>query len=342
MLWPQELKPLPYDPTGLRVFDSRYGFVHSRNFDDTWFKGSHVHISSIGLRDREYGPKLRNEIRILSLGDSYSFGFGVETSQAYPKLIEARLQTIFPDLTVSVINAGVSGYSTHHSILEFERLHTELQTDFVLATFVAGNDVAENALFYDQLQQKLNSPVGFWGRNSHLVRMLMKVTWPVRFFFDNRDHKHVEYTIELLQALENRIEAAGLDYLIIMIPARHQIRQNDHWAVSTLTKMGFSDFVLRQNQMVKEHFDREGVPYIDMLPVLSEKDRVEPVSFTDDSHTNPLGHRIIADTVLNQILNSFTEIATAKRRTIRTTYFDQAIHAEMHRLTKDDRGTILR
>ena len=111
ILWPQNLKPFPYDPTGLRVYDSRYGFVHTRYFDDIWFKDSHVQINSMGLRDREYGSKLKNEIRILSLGDSTALAL-VEADQAYPKLIEQRLQKSFPDLVVSVVNAGVSGYNT--------------------------------------------------------------------------------------------------------------------------------------------------------------------------------------------------------------------------------------
>jgi lysophospholipase L1-like esterase len=327
-LWPQNLKPFPYDPTGLRIYDSRYGFVHKREFDDLWFKGSRVRINSIGLRDREYGSKLKNEIRILSLGDSYSFGFGVEAAQAYPKLIEQRLQKSFPDLVVSVVNAGVSGYNTHHSILEFERLHDQFQMDFVLATFVAGNDVAENAIFKDQVEQKLNSPVGFWGRNSHLVRMVLRATWPIMFFFDNRNQVNVEYTIELLQELERRIQMAGLDYLMILIPARHQLRPDDHWGVSLLTKIGFSDFVFRQNEMVKKHFKGDMVPFIDMLPTLSERDKTEPVSFADDSHTNPLGHSIIADRVVDQIYQRVAEIAATKRQDLRATNSENFPHAK--------------
>ena len=124
--------------------------------------------------------------------------------------------------------------------------------DFVLATFVAGNDVAENAIFKDQVKQKLNSPVGFWGRNSHLVRMVLRATWPVMFFFDNRNQAHVEYTVQLLKELESRISMAGLEYLMIMIPARHQLRPDDHWGVHCHESDSLTLF--RQNEMVKKHF----------------------------------------------------------------------------------------
>src|SRR5258706_15030760 len=45
----------------------------------------HLVTNSIGLKDREYGPKKANEFRIVALGDSFTEGAVPELSQTYVK-----------------------------------------------------------------------------------------------------------------------------------------------------------------------------------------------------------------------------------------------------------------
>jgi len=48
------------------------------------FKGTQVKINSQGLRDYEYKlEKQGNIFRIVTLGDSYTFGWGVELNESY-------------------------------------------------------------------------------------------------------------------------------------------------------------------------------------------------------------------------------------------------------------------
>jgi lysophospholipase L1-like esterase len=300
---PQGFTPLVagFGPEGMVELDPRYGwrFVGGRRW--TWQRGTTVDINSLGFRDREYGPKAPNEIRVLSLGDSFGFGAGVELDETYAKVLERRLGGRFPAVPVSVINAGVSGYGQRQELLTFADQRSRLDPDLVIATFVAGNDVENNAVLDAQLRDRIKSPVGFVGRHSHAVRLLFRIGYPITDALMNRNPRHIARTIELLRQLEHELAAAGVPYLMVIIPARHQVRPQGDRLVAWLLDWGLDGFVFRQNRAVVEHFVRERVPYVDTLPALAARDRVESVVFEDDAHTNALGHEVIAEAILEKL-----------------------------------------
>lgn len=70
-----------------------------------------IEINSKGLRDREYPPRSAVS-RVLVLGDSVTFGFGVEAAESYPKQLELSSRAPSSPRPMEVINAGVWGYNT--------------------------------------------------------------------------------------------------------------------------------------------------------------------------------------------------------------------------------------
>ncbi len=82
--------------------------------------------NSQGLRrttDVEF-PKTR--VRVLCIGDSYTFGHAMHNAQCYPQLLER----LHPQL--EVINAGVSGYTICDQCSYFEERGRYLQPDIVV------------------------------------------------------------------------------------------------------------------------------------------------------------------------------------------------------------------
>jgi hypothetical protein len=186
-------------------------------------------------------------------------------------------------------------------LLSFERLRPLLQPDFVLATFVAGNDVYDNAMFEDRLRTHLNTPLGPLGSNSQAVQLFLRVTFPLWFTLANRDSENIDHTVTLLRELELSFRRAHVPYLMVVIPARHQIRPAVEPGARLLTDLGFRSYVFRQNRMVMEHFQRDGVPYVDTWPALVAKDSSTRVSFTNDSHLNASGHETVAREILPRV-----------------------------------------
>lgn len=84
------------------------------------------------------------------LGDSLTAGLGLATSQAYPALIQQRLDAA--SLDYEVVNAGVSGDTSAGGLA---RLDWALEGDVrILVVALGGND-ALRALPTDQLKQNL-------------------------------------------------------------------------------------------------------------------------------------------------------------------------------------------
>ena len=67
-----------------------------------------IDTNSLGLRDVEF-PRTKppGTVRIIGLGDSFTFGAGVNLDQTYLKVLERRLNQQERNETIQVINAGV-------------------------------------------------------------------------------------------------------------------------------------------------------------------------------------------------------------------------------------------
>jgi lysophospholipase L1-like esterase len=107
--------------------------------------GKPFHTNALGLRDDEVTDDGRP--RILAIGDSCTFGWGVEQGEAYPQVLQALLD----DGGVGarryrVINAGVPGYTSHHGRTYLRERGRDLRPAVVIAGYgfndiVPGGDV---------------------------------------------------------------------------------------------------------------------------------------------------------------------------------------------------------
>lgn len=100
------------------------------NIDVAW-QGFRVVTNSHGLRCPEFGEK-NGEFRILSLGESSTFGDRVENDETYSMQLEHKLTEHNPGQKYRVINAGVCAYSSFQSVKYLEARGLALEPDMVL------------------------------------------------------------------------------------------------------------------------------------------------------------------------------------------------------------------
>lgn len=90
-----------------------------------------VTISSQGLRDREYAiPKPAGTKRLLCVGDSFTFGWGVEEPECWCARLETHLGPGW-----EVVNLGVPGYSPEQQARFLELRGLQFEPDLVVTLF---------------------------------------------------------------------------------------------------------------------------------------------------------------------------------------------------------------
>ncbi|MGB0578792.1 MAG: SGNH/GDSL hydrolase family protein, partial [Limisphaerales bacterium] len=108
-------------------------------------------INSKGLRDREYPyEKTPGTKRILVLGDSYTWGYGVGNNERFTDFLEQQLEEC------EVLNSGVSGYGTDQEYLWFRSEGVKYQPDLVILAFFVLNDPMNNV---SAVQYGLSKPL---------------------------------------------------------------------------------------------------------------------------------------------------------------------------------------
>jgi lysophospholipase L1-like esterase len=128
----------PYRPDGRTGFALRPGAdtVHS-----TGEFSVPVHVNSLGLRGPERTPqKLPHTARILVLGDSFAFGFGV----AEDDMFTAQLERLLAErgLRVEVLSSGVPGWSLDNELVYLRTEGFDLEPDLILVA-TCENDLGD-------------------------------------------------------------------------------------------------------------------------------------------------------------------------------------------------------
>jgi len=98
-----------------------------------------VHINALGLRDREFAVARSQTYRVLAIGDSLTYGWGVEIEQTWPTQLERNLRE--GGLDLEVLNLGRSGIAPSFYALLAERAIPLLKPDLVIVAVSQCDDV---------------------------------------------------------------------------------------------------------------------------------------------------------------------------------------------------------
>ncbi len=127
--------------------DPLFFWRHKPNLNIS-FQGCDIKINSQGFRaDREYS--LKNEkgiLRIMCLGASPTFGWGVDFKYAYPRQLEEILRSNYKQYNFEVINAGIIGYSSYQGLLFLKNEILKYSPDIITVAYVI-NDVDRYRFF---------------------------------------------------------------------------------------------------------------------------------------------------------------------------------------------------
>ena len=90
-----------------------------------------VRVNSLALRGPELGAKQANELRILTLGDSSVFGFGVPEAEVFSSVAAAQLSIAWGRPVTPIIGA-TPGYTSVQALHTLQDVGRTIQPDFVV------------------------------------------------------------------------------------------------------------------------------------------------------------------------------------------------------------------
>jgi lysophospholipase L1-like esterase len=112
------------------------GFFHVPN-QQGYLDDGLATINSIGLRgELPEMPRPADSFRIFAIGDSTTFGWGVNDGDTYVVKLERKLRDAYPQLKPRVINGGVGAYDTNREVRLLRYFWDDLKPDLVLLGFL--------------------------------------------------------------------------------------------------------------------------------------------------------------------------------------------------------------
>ena len=168
----------------MRWFESstEYGYLNKKDFtQDYSYIGHdfimHVQTNSIGHRYKEYISADFNDKeykKVLLLGDSFMFGYGVNMEDHIATHIDNQLNDKHDFYTI--INAGVGGWGTIQEVTYAKDNFRVFNPDFIILLF-CGNDPDDDNRFLANMSDNQKGVIYFPGKifmrdHSHLYRFI--------------------------------------------------------------------------------------------------------------------------------------------------------------------------
>jgi len=266
--------------------------------------------NELGFRDTTY--KQNADLKILLLGDSVSWGDGVDMQQSYPFLLEEMLNQDYPEKTFEIINTGVPGYSTFQQLIYLKKYGIKLKPNIIIHQFCLNDVVQRFNVLYEYGGDNIflgidtrNSIQGFQGwmiNNSRAYEMTIR--YLINFQKDKEEYavKNLsknELSSELLEAWEltlNEISEIAqiakkekIPYLLFIAPYRFQLEDPNN---TNQPQIRLKDFT-KKNKLF----------FYDLLDSFYLNNQIYGLPlFNDPSHFSVEGHILASTRLQDQII----------------------------------------
>ena len=244
-----------------------------------------------GLRVPLHAPdKPAGKHRIMTLGCSTTFGWGVADAESYPARLEALLRDKGRD-DIEVINGGQPGYTSFQGRWLWDRTLKHYEPDVVLIGYVVQD--ARKAAYSDRSQAVLQQDARYLKDNllyrSKVYLGLRNMLGHVQVRAKERGAQDVggEYRVppsdyvDNLRALVSGIREAGATPILFGYPLEREGYTGQH------------------RRILKAAAEELGVAHLDPQPRMDEASRGQELYFARDrGHANAAGNDRIAGWVL--------------------------------------------
>ncbi|MGH9820562.1 MAG: SGNH/GDSL hydrolase family protein, partial [Pyrinomonadaceae bacterium] len=294
-----------------------------------------VTANSLGFPGPEPSQDITSEkFRILVTGDAFTSAEGVNTDQAWPRLLENKLNAKIIGKKVEVLNFAITGYGPNQYQAVIEEFAPKYRPDLIIVeTFV--NDFQDVLRSDDEFRNSIGfgqpSAVGVKSilRLEHLRRWMdLKLTEPIEervisqfpsqsYFLGNfksleRGHPEVqneatELFASRLQMIKSSADQQGAEVIVVMVPAPVQVctpSQLAYYPKNVDLSDGTKFDIDLPQRLMGELTTRYNVPFYDLRDAFSETGGYCPYQ-QHNMHWTVNGHQIVSDYIANVLINKY-------------------------------------
>jgi lysophospholipase L1-like esterase len=259
--------------------------------------GVEIETNSKGLRDLEYGyEKAPGVQRILFLGDSLTLGWGVPFQDIFAKVVERELNKSGAG-PIEVINTGVGNYNSEQEWTYYRTEGNKYNPSHVMVLYFI-NDAEPTPVFKEtSFYQRFRSVVFLWSRITKIASRFDGRKNFLNFYRDLYTEPGGGWTNakKSLVKLRDHLNERKIPLTVFVCPE--------------LRKFNGEYPFEKEHQLVLGFLSEQKIDHVDLLPRFRENVKDEKTVWVtiEDSHPNSLGHRIIADGVLDHLRKIRTE-----------------------------------
>ncbi|MBW2541077.1 MAG: SGNH/GDSL hydrolase family protein [Deltaproteobacteria bacterium] len=271
------------------------------NLDRVIWDYTVVSTNEQGLRhEGPIGPKREGSRRIVTLGDSVTFGYRIPVvfpkrpeeydrdALPYPLAMERDLRAANPDRDIEVVNLAVPGYTSHQGLAWLRHEIGRLEPDLVIACF-GWNDANLRAATDREMMKMgwhdiaIRRALSTSQAISHLVSWRRERQPPSAAPFAGPSLRvPVEDYVDNFLKIAELAEAHGASVAVIGPVYRDSIQNPDEGARMT-----------RQRDALRDAMQKAGIAYLE-IPELTEQNHPENLMlFGELVHPNKRGHRLM-------------------------------------------------
>jgi lysophospholipase L1-like esterase len=275
------------------IADHELFWITKPNYHGT-FRGEEYSLNSYGFRTNEI-PKGKNPntFRIISMGDSATYGLGVLREQSYPFVLEKILRADLKSNNVEVYSAGVMGYTTFQGLRLLKRTIITLKPDLITVAFGANDKLTSPKGNDENFAHSKDSwliDVDYFLIKSKIYLLLRETLLKKRLYYNPGT---VDFRVPIEQYNNNIREiidiasAHNIKVVLICIPWSEWNKNRD-----------FLDLKAPYRKSLREIAYSLKVPLLDFSDLIDKKLLEQPGGFKkyylDESHPTESGHLLIA------------------------------------------------
>jgi hypothetical protein len=262
--------------------DPAIGHEHGPN-RHAHLMGVDVATSSQGLRDRDFPLERKEGVRrIVMVGDSLTFGWGVPFEDTFSK----RIEKLYAEAgeTVEVINTGVGNWNTMQEVAYFLDKGKEFKPDIVVLNYFVNDaePVPQDRQPPSLLMRNCYACVFLAGRLDMLKRLFFGGTSWDAYYLGLYGNGEAPGWLDAKAAIKRLAEYCKTNDITLVVASLPELHDVKNYPFGLVT------------QLVKDAAAENGAVFVDLLPSVSGEASETLWVTPPDPHPNAFANGLIA------------------------------------------------